>query len=138
MGIGKDAQIELDEHRAYDLTKAVMAMNAGTDDAQEGMSPFLEKRPTGVAKPLAQSTWRCRSTVLQADSPTGHSPLSRCRTDAGVPRHFMAGPRVSHARARSSSSSLLGVLRLLVRPQQANDAETSVAVSERSVEEGQF
>jgi enoyl-CoA hydratase/carnithine racemase len=48
VGIGKEAfyaQIELDEHRAYDLTKAVMAMSARTDDAQEGMSAFLEKRP---------------------------------------------------------------------------------------------
>jgi enoyl-CoA hydratase/carnithine racemase len=48
VGIGKEAfysQIELDEHRAYDLTKAVMAMNARTDDAQEGMCAFLEKRP---------------------------------------------------------------------------------------------
>jgi enoyl-CoA hydratase/carnithine racemase len=48
VGIGKQAfysQIELDEHRAYDLTKAVMAMNARADDAQEGMCAFLEKRP---------------------------------------------------------------------------------------------
>ena len=48
VAIGKDAfysQIELDEHRAYDLAKAVMAMNARTDDAQEGMSAFLQKRP---------------------------------------------------------------------------------------------
>jgi enoyl-CoA hydratase/carnithine racemase len=47
VGIGKEAfyaQIELDEHRAYDLTKAVMAMNARADDAQEGMSAFLAKR----------------------------------------------------------------------------------------------
>jgi enoyl-CoA hydratase/carnithine racemase len=47
VGIGKEAfysQIELDEHRAYDLTKAVMTMNAGADDAQEGMCAFLEKR----------------------------------------------------------------------------------------------
>jgi enoyl-CoA hydratase/carnithine racemase len=47
VSIGKEAfysQIELDEHRAYDLTKGVMTMNAGTDDAQEGMSAFLEKR----------------------------------------------------------------------------------------------
>ena len=54
VGIGKEAfyaQIELDEHRAYDLTKAVMAMNARTDDAQEGMCAFLEKRP---------ATWRNR------------------------------------------------------------------------------
>lgn len=47
IGIGKEAfyaQIELDEHRAYDLTKAVMASNARLRDAQEGMSAFLEKR----------------------------------------------------------------------------------------------
>jgi enoyl-CoA hydratase/carnithine racemase len=52
VGIGKEAfyaQIELDEHRAYDLTKAVMAMNARADDAQEGMCAFLEKR---------EPTWR--------------------------------------------------------------------------------
>src|SRR6478736_3676301 len=54
VGLGKEAfyaQIELDEHRAYDLTKAVMAMNARADDAQEGMCAFLEKRP---------ATWRNR------------------------------------------------------------------------------
>ncbi len=52
VGLGKQAfytQIELDEHRAYDLTKTVMAMNARADDAQEGMCAFLEKRP---------ATWR--------------------------------------------------------------------------------
>jgi enoyl-CoA hydratase/carnithine racemase len=52
VGLGKEAfysQIELDEHRAYDLTKTVMAMNARADDAQEGMCAFLEKRP---------ATWR--------------------------------------------------------------------------------
>ena len=52
VGLGKEAfyaQIELYEHRAYDLTKTVMAMNARTDDAQEGMCAFLEKRP---------ATWR--------------------------------------------------------------------------------
>ncbi len=48
VAIGKEAfhaQIELDEHRAYDLTKSVMAMNALAGDAQEGMCAFLEKRP---------------------------------------------------------------------------------------------
>jgi enoyl-CoA hydratase/carnithine racemase len=48
VGIGKEAfysQIELDEHRAYDLTKAVMAMNSLAEDAQEGICAFLEKRP---------------------------------------------------------------------------------------------
>jgi len=52
VGIGKEAfysQIELDEHRAYDLTKSVMAMNSLTGDAQEGMCAFLEKR---------EPTWR--------------------------------------------------------------------------------
>ena len=47
VGIGKEAfyaQVELDEHRAYDLTKSVMAANALAADAQEGMSAFLEKR----------------------------------------------------------------------------------------------
>ena len=48
VGIGKEAfyeQLELDEHRAYDLTKSVMAMNSMAADAQEGMCAFLEKRP---------------------------------------------------------------------------------------------
>jgi enoyl-CoA hydratase/carnithine racemase len=48
IGIGKEAfyeQVDLDERGAYDLTKAVMALNAQTGDAQEGMSAFLEKRP---------------------------------------------------------------------------------------------
>ncbi|HSJ29481.1 MAG TPA: enoyl-CoA hydratase [Acidimicrobiia bacterium] len=47
IGIGKEAfhaQVELDEHRAYDLTKAVMTANARLADAQEGMGAFLEKR----------------------------------------------------------------------------------------------
>jgi enoyl-CoA hydratase/carnithine racemase len=47
VGIGKEAfyaQVEVDEHRAYDLTKAVMAMNAMAGDAQEGICAFLEKR----------------------------------------------------------------------------------------------
>jgi enoyl-CoA hydratase/carnithine racemase len=46
--IGKQAfyeQLELDEHRAYELTQRVMAANAQAGDAQEGMSAFLEKRP---------------------------------------------------------------------------------------------
>jgi enoyl-CoA hydratase/carnithine racemase len=52
LAIGKEAfyaQIELDEHRAYELTKAVMTTNALAGDAQEGMCAFLEKR---------QPSWR--------------------------------------------------------------------------------
>ena len=48
VGIGKEAfyrQVDLDEHRAYELMRTVMTANARADDAQEGMSAFLEKRP---------------------------------------------------------------------------------------------
>ncbi len=48
VAIGKQAfyeQVELDEHRAYDLTKSVMSMNAMAADAQEGICAFLDKRP---------------------------------------------------------------------------------------------
>jgi enoyl-CoA hydratase/carnithine racemase len=48
IGLGKQAfyrQIDLDKRQAYDLTKAVMTMNAMTGDAQEGIGAFLEKRP---------------------------------------------------------------------------------------------
>ena len=47
VGIGKEAfyaQIELDEHRAYDHTKVVMSANAVAADAQEGIGAFLGKR----------------------------------------------------------------------------------------------
>jgi enoyl-CoA hydratase/carnithine racemase len=54
VGIGKEAfyaQVELDEHRAYDLAKSVMAMNSLAADAQEGFCAFLEKRePTWQGK----------------------------------------------------------------------------------------
>jgi enoyl-CoA hydratase/carnithine racemase len=48
IAIGKQAfyaQIDVDERQAYDITVPVMTMNAMTDDAFEGMSAFLEKRP---------------------------------------------------------------------------------------------
>ncbi len=48
VGLGKAAfysQIEMDQHRAYDHTRAVMSMNAAAADAREGMAAFLEKRP---------------------------------------------------------------------------------------------
>jgi enoyl-CoA hydratase/carnithine racemase len=54
VAIGKEAfykQIELDEPRAYDLTKTVMAMNMLAADAQEGICAFLEKRdPTWTGR----------------------------------------------------------------------------------------
>jgi enoyl-CoA hydratase/carnithine racemase len=54
VGIGKRAfhdQIDLDESRAYDLTKTVMAMNMLTADAQEGIGAFLHKRePTWTGR----------------------------------------------------------------------------------------
>ena len=48
VGLGKAAfyaQIDLDESKAYAYAKEVMSMNALADDAQEGMSAFLERRP---------------------------------------------------------------------------------------------
>jgi enoyl-CoA hydratase/carnithine racemase len=39
------AQVDEPEHLAYEHCKLVMAENARADDAQEGMSAFLEKRP---------------------------------------------------------------------------------------------
>jgi enoyl-CoA hydratase/carnithine racemase len=47
VGLGKEtfyAQVEQDEDAAYALTKQVMARNALTPDAQEGMSAFVGKR----------------------------------------------------------------------------------------------
>ena len=47
LGIGKQVfytQIDLDQAKAYDYTKEVMTLNAMADDAQEGISAFLEKR----------------------------------------------------------------------------------------------
>jgi enoyl-CoA hydratase/carnithine racemase len=47
VAIGKEAfyqQVDLDEPRAYDLTKTVMSMNMLAADAQEGICAFLEKR----------------------------------------------------------------------------------------------
>jgi len=47
VSIGKQAfyaQIDLDQAKAYAYAKEVMSMNAMTEDAQEGMGAFLEKR----------------------------------------------------------------------------------------------
>ena len=48
VGIGKEAfyaQVDRSEHLAYERMKNVMTMNALANDAQEGMSAFLDKRP---------------------------------------------------------------------------------------------
>lgn len=45
------AQVDLDESGAYALTTAVMADDAQTPDAQEGMGAFLEKRPPSWRAP---------------------------------------------------------------------------------------
>jgi enoyl-CoA hydratase/carnithine racemase len=47
VGLGKRMfydQIDVGEKAAYELARAVMAANAADDDAQEGISAFLEKR----------------------------------------------------------------------------------------------
>ena len=47
VGLGKQAyyaQVDLDQSKAYAYTKEVMTMNALAQDAQEGISAFLEKR----------------------------------------------------------------------------------------------
>lgn len=47
LGIGKRgfyAQVEQDERRAYELAKTTMAMAMMAEDAQEGVSAFIEKR----------------------------------------------------------------------------------------------
>jgi enoyl-CoA hydratase/carnithine racemase len=47
LALGKKSfyrQLELDEHGAYDYAKEMMALNALTEDAREGISAFLNKR----------------------------------------------------------------------------------------------
>ena len=47
VALGKNTyyeQAELPEDAAYEVTTPVMASNAANEDAQEGMSAFLEKR----------------------------------------------------------------------------------------------
>lgn len=48
VGLGKAAfyvQMDLAQHQAYGYAKEVMSLNAMADDAQEGMSAFIERRP---------------------------------------------------------------------------------------------
>src|SRR5207237_5771101 len=78
VGIGKEAfyaQVELDEHRAYDLTKSVMAMNALAADAQEGICAFLEKRePTwrgSLSRPRAERRGAATEDVSCSRRPQG-------------------------------------------------------------------
>jgi len=54
---GKQAfyrQLDCGEPEAYELTGAVMAANAASDDAQEGMDAFLAKRPPAWSKPSSE------------------------------------------------------------------------------------
>jgi enoyl-CoA hydratase/carnithine racemase len=47
IGLGKRTfyeQIDLDQHAAYEKTKAVMVANAQMEDAREGIGAFLDKR----------------------------------------------------------------------------------------------
>eukprot|EP01120_Amphizonella_sp_Union-15-10_P011551 TRINITY_DN4924_c0_g1_i1.p1 TRINITY_DN4924_c0_g1~~TRINITY_DN4924_c0_g1_i1.p1 ORF type:complete len:111 (-),score=25.87 TRINITY_DN4924_c0_g1_i1:29-361(-) len=47
IALGKKAfytQIDMDIHRAYDYGESVMVDNLSLEDAQEGMSSFIEKR----------------------------------------------------------------------------------------------
>jgi enoyl-CoA hydratase/carnithine racemase len=58
-GIGKRGfytQIDLDQPKAYAYAIEVMSASAVTDDAQEGISSFLEKRKPVFQKPPAQHT----------------------------------------------------------------------------------
>jgi enoyl-CoA hydratase/carnithine racemase len=48
LSLGKQSfyrQVEQEESAAYGYTKEVMSLNAMTEDAQEGISAFLQKRP---------------------------------------------------------------------------------------------
>ena len=48
LALGKQSfyrQVEVEEDQAYGYAKEMMALNAMTEDAQEGMSAFLKKRP---------------------------------------------------------------------------------------------
>ncbi|HVX13964.1 MAG TPA: enoyl-CoA hydratase [Pirellulales bacterium] len=56
--LGKAAfyeQVLLDEHTAYDRATDIMADNAVRDDAQEGITAFLEKRPARWQTPQTES-----------------------------------------------------------------------------------
>jgi hypothetical protein len=47
VGLGRQAfyeQVELDEHRAYVLTRSVMTLSSMAEAAQPGMCAFLENR----------------------------------------------------------------------------------------------
>jgi enoyl-CoA hydratase/carnithine racemase len=47
VGIGKQAfyaQIDIDQTKAYEYTREIMSLNAVSEDAQEGIGAFLEKR----------------------------------------------------------------------------------------------
>src|SRR6185312_8657205 len=96
VGLGKEAfyaQIELDEHRAYDLTKAVMAMNARADDAQEGMCAFLEKRPATWSSNPARPGLPARKWAHAKGVVTDRRRRRRSRGDVPVPAAAGGGIR---------------------------------------------
>src|SRR3954471_3048276 len=86
VSIGKRAfhdQIDLDEARAYDLTKTVMAMNMLAADAQEGIGAFLEKRePTWTGREALGPPPVCRPRR----SPTAPATPCARRPSARPPR----------------------------------------------------
>ncbi len=81
IGIGKEAfyeQIEVDEHRAYEQTKAVMATNALAGDAQDGICAFLDKRTVGPGE------WPSQHADGRPDEPSD-GPAVRPSSGAGSP-----------------------------------------------------
>ena len=99
IAIGKQAfyaQIDLDERQAYDITVPVMTMNAMTDDADEGISAFLEKRA-----PIWRNSRRGRRCSRHR-SRTATALLRRGTTRRRPAR--TAGRRAGRRRCRASAS----------------------------------
>ena len=74
VGIGKEAfyaQIELDEHRAYDLTKAVMAMNAARRRRPGRHERLPREAPAGMARTLVRAVQRDDDRVALARRQAG-------------------------------------------------------------------
>jgi enoyl-CoA hydratase/carnithine racemase len=86
VGIGKQAfysQIDLDQQRAYTLTKEVMTNNAVAADAQEGISAFLENVPQlgragSRSRPLLR--WQCALGPASVFQSRGFCIFESCRS----------------------------------------------------------